>query len=188
MFRRYSISQESSMSQLSYTHGTSEKPLLGQTIGDCLDEIALRFPDVPALISCHENLRLTYAQFAAEVDRCARALMALGVEKAHHVGIWSTNCAAWTITQFATAKIGAILVNINPAYRSTELEFALRQSECNFLVIGEGFRDANYAQILRDLIGPDLSDVPSASPATSKSANPSDNAKSSGPGSARFPQ
>src|SRR5438445_6721922 len=140
------------MSQPSYTHGTSDKPLLGQSIGDCLDDIAQRHPNTDALISRHENLRFTYARFLDEVNRCGRALMSLGVERGDHVGIWSTNCAAWVITQFATAKIGAILVNINPAYRSYELEFALRQSACNFLISGECFKDADYAQMLRELI------------------------------------
>jgi acyl-CoA synthetase (AMP-forming)/AMP-acid ligase II len=129
----------------SYTRGVSSKPLIGETIGDFLDTIAAEFAGNDALVSVFEDRRLTYAQFLDEVNCCARALMALGVEKGDRVGIWSTNCAKWVIVQFATAKIGAVLVNINPAYRLHELEFALRQSECQWLIIGEGFKDADYA-------------------------------------------
>jgi len=132
----------------SYTHGVSSKPLIGQTIGDFLDAIAAECGGNEALVSVFENRRLTYAQFLDEANRCARALMALGVEKGDRVGIWSTNCANWVIVQFATAKIGAVLVNINPAYRLHELEFALRQSECQWLIIGEGFKDADYAAMV----------------------------------------
>src|SRR5204862_3481776 len=96
--------------------------------------------------------RFTYSEFLDEVNKVRRGLLALGLQKGDRVGIWSTNCAAWVLAQFATAKIGAILVTINPAYRSYELEFALRQSECNMLVSGEGFKDEDYARILRELI------------------------------------
>src|SRR5438128_694052 len=127
--------------QLSYAHGVSNTPLIGQTIGDLLDRVAAEYANNDALVSVFENRRLTYRQFNDEVSRTARALMAIGVNKGDRVGIWSTNCAAWTITQFATAKIGAILVNINPAYRTHELEFALKQSQCNYLLSGESFKD-----------------------------------------------
>jgi fatty-acyl-CoA synthase len=140
----------------SYAHGVAAQPLIGRTIGDFLDEVAERFADNEALVSVFENRRLTYAAFRREVDRCAQALMALGVEKGDRVGIWSTNCAAWVVVQFATAKLGAILVNINPAYRLYELEFALRQSECKVLISGERFKDDEYAPILQELI-PELS-------------------------------
>src|SRR6266702_2302042 len=139
----------------SYAHGTSNVPLIGQTIGDLLDEVAARFPTNEALVSVFENRRFTYAEFAEEVNRVARALMGLGVGKDDRVGVWSTNCVAWVLAQFATAKIGAILVTLNPAYRLYELDFALRQSECNVLISGEGFKDANYALTLRELV-PDL--------------------------------
>src|ERR1051325_11562777 len=135
----------------SYTHGVSTKPLIGATIGDFLDRIATEFASNEALVSVFEDTRSTYAQFREEVDRCARALMRHGIQKGDRVGIWSTNCAAWVIVQFATAKIGAILVNINPAYRSHELEYALNQSECNLLLHGEGFKDANYAEIIQQV-------------------------------------
>src|SRR2546425_8074963 len=125
---------------------------MGKRIGDWLDEFAGGSPANEALVSVFENQRFTYAAFLGEVNRCARALMALGVQKGDRVGIWSTNCPAWVIVQFATAKIGAVLVNINPAYRLHELKFALQQSERNVLICGEGFRDADYAAMLHQLI------------------------------------
>src|SRR5438445_2515709 len=137
---------------MSYAQGPATQPLLGQTIGDWLDEAAARFAQHEALVSVFEQQRFTYAALRAQVDRCARALLALGVEKGERVGIWSTNCAAWVLAQFATAKIGAILVNINPAYRLYELEHALRQSECNVLISGERFKEDDYAPMLRELI------------------------------------
>jgi fatty-acyl-CoA synthase len=136
----------------SYNHGVSTVPLIGKTIGALLDDVAAEFGGNEALVSVFEERRQSYAQFLEEVNRCARALMALGVEKGDRVGIWSTNCAAWVIVQFATAKIGAVLVNINPAYRWSELEFALRQSECDWLICGEGFKDADYVAMLHTLI------------------------------------
>jgi len=138
--------------QLSYSHGVSPRPLIGKTIGDWLDEAAAEFGPQEALVSVFENKRFSYASFRDEVDRCARALIALGVEKGARVGLWSTNCAAWTLLQFGTAKIGAVLVNINPSYRLHELEFALKQSECNVLISGEGFKDADYVAMLHQLV------------------------------------
>jgi fatty-acyl-CoA synthase len=140
------------MMKLSYAHGVAPAPLIGKTIGDFLDEIAARFPANEALVSVFENRRFTYAEFVEETNRVARALLALGVAKGDRVGVWSTNCAAWVLLQFATAKIGAVLVTINPAYRSYELEFALRQSECNLLIAGEGFKEEDYTRMLRELI------------------------------------
>src|SRR5437867_6444347 len=138
--------------KLSYTHGVSDRPLIGRTIGDFLDQAAEEFAGHEALVSTFENRRFTYAQFLEEVNRVARALLALGLQKGDRVGIWSTNSVAWVLAQFATAKIGAILVTINPAYRLHELEFALRQSECNVLISGERFKDADYATMLHELI------------------------------------
>jgi len=138
--------------QLSYSHGVSSRPLIGKNIGDWLDEAAAEFGPQEALVSVFENKRFSYASFRDEVDRCARALIALGVEKGARVGLWSTNCAAWTLLQFGTAKIGAVLVNINPSYRLHELEFALKQSECNVLISGEGFKDADYVAMLHQLV------------------------------------
>src|SRR6185503_18276296 len=136
----------------SYSHGVSNVPLIGQTIGQRLDQVAAEFSTNEALVSVFEHRRFTYAEFLEEVNRLARSLLAVGTQKGDRVGIWSTNCAAWVLTQFATAKIGAILVTINPAYRLYELEFALRQSECNALISGEGFKDEDYAKMLRELI------------------------------------
>src|SRR5688572_24536100 len=101
----------------SYASGVSTVPLIGQTIADLFDAVCAQHADNEALVSVFETRRWTYAQLKHDVDRVARGLMALGVAKGDKVGIWSTNCAAWVMTQFATAKIGAVLVNINPAYR-----------------------------------------------------------------------
>ncbi len=128
----------------SYVSGTSDIPLLGCTIGEMFDEIVALHPNQEALVVRHQGLRYTYRQLRAEVDRCARGLMALGLEKGERIGIWSPNRAEWTITQFATSKIGAILVNINPSYRVHELEYALQQSGCAMLVLAPHFRTSNY--------------------------------------------
>src|SRR5438876_2103656 len=138
--------------RLSYAHGASTRPLIGKSIGDRLDEIAAEFAGNEALVSVFEDQRFTYAAFLDQVNRCARALMALGVQKGDRVGILSTNCVAWVVVQFATAKIGAVLVNINPAYRLHELKFALQQSECNVLISGEGFKDADYVAMLHQVV------------------------------------
>ena len=139
----------------SYVHGTAPAPLLGQTIGACLDQIAARFGDREALISCHQNARFTYAQLLDEVNRAARGLLALGVQRGDRVGIWSPNVAEWVITQYAAAKVGAILVNLNPAYRLRELEYALRQSGVSVLVAARSFRKTDYTAILL-AIAPEL--------------------------------
>src|SRR5712692_1767566 len=101
----------------SYAHGASSVALLGETIGSVLQRTAARFGDRLALISCHQNVRYTYSQLSAEVNRAARAFLALGVQRGDRVGIWSANAAEWMVTQYAAARVGAILVNINPSYR-----------------------------------------------------------------------
>jgi non-ribosomal peptide synthetase component E (peptide arylation enzyme) len=121
-------------SGLSYVHGTSDIPLIGMAIGDMFDRVAEALPDHDALVSRHQGLRWSYRQLKEECDRFARGLIALGVTKGDRVGIWSPNYAEWVVAQFATPKIGAILVNINPAYRTHELEYALAQSGCSVLV------------------------------------------------------
>jgi fatty-acyl-CoA synthase len=136
---------------ISYTSSTSDKPLLGMTIGDMFDQTVERYPDNEALISRQQNVRYTYRQLQGEVDRCARALLALGVQKGERVGIWAPNCAEWAITQFATAKIGAILVNINPSYRTHEVQYALKQSGCAYLVTWPQFKTSNYTAMLYEL-------------------------------------
>ncbi|MDB5079016.1 MAG: AMP-binding protein [Chloroflexi bacterium] len=143
--------QEISAPQFSYASGTSDVPLLGITIGDMFDRTAGKYPDNEALISRHQGIRLTYRQLQAEVNRFARGLMQLGLQKGQRIGIWSPNNAEWVITQFATSKIGIILVNINPAYRLNELEYALRQSGCTALITAPQFKTSNYTQMLYDL-------------------------------------
>ena len=105
----------------SYTGGTADTPLLGMTIGDMFDQTSQNYPDHLALISRHQQIRLTYRQLQEQVNRCAKGLMQLGLQKGQRIGIWAPNRAEWTITQFATSKLGLILVNINPAYRLHEL-------------------------------------------------------------------
>jgi fatty-acyl-CoA synthase len=135
----------------SYVSGASDTPLLGITIGDLFDEIADRYGDHEALVVRHQARRYTYRALREEVDRCARALMALGVAKGERVGIWAPNCAEWAIVQFATAKIGAILVNINPSYRTHEVRYALAQSGCAYAVIAPRFRTSDYTAMLHEL-------------------------------------
>ncbi|MDI5985714.1 AMP-binding protein [Halomonas sp. M4R5S39] len=135
----------------SYVSGISDTPLKGQTIGDCFDDTVARFPDRDALLSLHQGLRYTWAELQLAVDRAARALLAVGVSKGERVGIWSPNCAEWAITQFATAKIGAILVNINPSYRTHELEYALKQSGASTLILQGAFKTSDYVATLAEL-------------------------------------
>jgi fatty-acyl-CoA synthase len=142
----------------SYVHGTASVPLQGETIGAALDRLAAEFGDRDALISCHQNLRYTYAQLLERVNCAARGFLALGVKRGDRVGIWSANVAEWVITQYAAAKAGAILVNINPAYRSRELEYALNQSGVSVLVAARGFRKTDYLEMLLAL-APELADA-----------------------------
>ncbi|MCP1662478.1 MAG: AMP-binding protein [Methanocalculus sp. MSAO_Arc1] len=128
----------------SYACGVSEIPLMGETIGDMLNRIAAKYPDTEALVSVHQGIRYTYREFLEEVNRFARGLMSLGVERGDRVAIWALNYAEWVIIQFATAKIGAIMVNINPAYRTYELEFALRQAEVQTLILQDSFKTSDY--------------------------------------------
>ena len=135
----------------SYVCGASVPPLIGECIGQVLDEAANRYPDREALVVKHENRRFTYRELREEVELAARGFLRLGIKKGDRIGIWSTNSSQWVITQFATAKIGAILVNINPLNRAFELRHVLRQSECQTLVLVGGFRDANYVSIVREI-------------------------------------
>ncbi len=140
---------------LSYVSGTSTTPLIGETIGDNLDAVADAHPDTTCLVSRHQQIRWTYAEFITEVDRCARALLALGVEPGDRVGIWSPNRAEWAVVQYGSAKIGAILVNVNPSYRSHELAYALDQSGVSVLVTAEGFKGTSYIDTI-DAVRPEL--------------------------------
>jgi fatty-acyl-CoA synthase len=142
---------------VSYVSGVSDTPLLGLTIGDMFDQIVGQYPEHEALIVRHQGVRLTYRLLQEAVDRCARGLMALGLQKGERIGIWAPNRAEWTITQFATSKIGAILVNINPSYRVHELAYALEQSGCAVMVSAPRFRTSDYSEMLYALI-PELRD------------------------------
>src|SRR2546425_4858008 len=135
----------------SYVHGPSHIPLLGETIGECLDRITVACGERDALISCHQRLRYTYSELHREAERIACGLLALGVEPGHRVGIWSPNCAEWLIAQYALAKVGAITVNINPAYQIRELEHALTQSGLSVIVAARGFRNSDYAAMIDEL-------------------------------------
>ncbi|AOX08482.1 AMP-binding protein [Pseudomonas putida JB] len=140
------------MSQPSYTRGRQDRPLLTQTIGQAFDATVARCCDSEALVSRHQGLRYSWRQLAEQVEIYARALIALGVNTGDRVGIWSPNCAQWCILQLASAKVGAILVNINPAYRVGELEYVLRQSGCRWLVCAEAFKTSDYHAMLQELV------------------------------------
>jgi fatty-acyl-CoA synthase len=140
--------KEVPMSQPAYAHGPSDVALRGETIGHMWNDVVDAFGARPALVSRHQRIRWTFAELHEQVERCARALLAAGVEKGDRVGIWSPNNAEWVIVQFATAQIGAILVNINPSYRAHELEYALRQSGCTLLILAPGFKEADYRELL----------------------------------------
>lgn len=140
------------MSQPSYTCGRQDQPLLTQTIGQAFDATVARCADSEALVSRHQGLRYSWRQLAGQVEVHARALMALGVNTGDRVGIWSPNCAQWCILQLASAKVGAILVNINPAYRVGELEYVLRQSGCRWLVCADAFKTSDYHAMVQELV------------------------------------
>jgi fatty-acyl-CoA synthase len=148
---RISSAQRDGTLPRSYASATADMPLLGMTIGEAFDRTVKQFPDREALVVRGQGQRYTWSYLRAEVDRCARGLMALGVKKGDRVGIWAPNRSEWAITQFATAKIGAILVNINPAYRLHELEYALNQSGCTTLVSAPSFRTSDYTAMLLEL-------------------------------------
>src|SRR6266566_984170 len=137
---------------LSYVHGVGTMPLLADTIGGALNRAAERWDDCDALVACHQQRRYSYRELRDEADRAARALMALGVQRGDRVGIWSGNRAEWMITQYAAAKAGAILVNINPAYRLRELEYALKQSGISVLIAARRFRATDYVAMLCELL------------------------------------
>jgi len=136
------------MNSISYTSGISQIPLIGMTIGDKLDEIVSNHGENEALVVIHQNIRWTYKQLLEEVDLCARALIACGLNKGDRVGIWAPNCSEWTVLQFATAKAGIILVNINPSYRKHELQYALTQSGCKMIVLAHKFKSSDYTEMI----------------------------------------
>lgn len=135
----------------SYLCGQANEPLLYETIGACLERIASTYPQQPALVVRHQNIRWTYADYQQRIDALASGLLAMGVNPGDRVGIWSPNRVEWCLTQFATAKIGAIMVCINPAYRLYELEYALNKVECKALIAAESFKSSEYLQMLQTL-------------------------------------
>jgi len=136
---------------LSYDFGLSDVPLMGKTIGVAFDETVARWPDKLAVISRHQGVRWTYKEYKEKVDNLASGLVELGLKPGDRIGIWSQNNAEWAVTQFATAKAGLIMVNINPAYKSAELEYALTKSGCVALVTSAEFKTSNYIDILHKL-------------------------------------
>src|SRR4051794_35458398 len=138
---------------LSHAHGPSDAALLHETIGERLRQTVERFGDRDALVVRHQDYRATYAELWREVDRAARALLARGVRKGDRVGIWAPNRHEWVVTQFATARIGAILVTINAADKTAELRYALDKAGVSLLVMARGFRGANYVAMLEDVRG-----------------------------------
>ncbi len=143
---------------LSYVRGTTEIPLSERTIPQFLGDTLARWPDHPAVVFREQAVQWSWREFAAEVDALAAGLLALGIVKGDRVGIWSPNRAEWLVTQFATARIGAILVNINPAYRLAELEYALNKVGCRALIAAEQFKTSRYLEMLAS-IAPELADA-----------------------------
>lgn len=137
--------------KLSYDYGVSSEALIGLTLGAYFDQLVARQPDVEALVSCQQGVRYSYDVLNERVNLFARGLIRLGIERGDRVGIWSTNNAEWIITQIAAAKVGAILVNINPGYRTSELEYVLRQSGVKLLVVIPQHKTSNYLAMLQEL-------------------------------------
>ena len=136
----------------SYVHGATDRPLLGETLGQNLDRTAARVPDTPALIVRSQGVCWTYAELARHAEAFAAGLLALGLQRGDRVGIWSLNNAEWVVAQFGTAKAGIILVNINPAYRVTELAFALNLVGCRALILATQFKTSDYIGMLTELV------------------------------------
>ncbi len=141
----------------SYSRGPQDKALLAMTIGQAFDRTVAQYPQGEALVVRHQHLRYTWRQLAAAVDLHARALLALGLQAGDRLGIWAPNCAEWCISQVASAKLGVILVNINPAYRSSELEYVLKQSGCQWLICAGSFKSSDYHGMLQALV-PELTE------------------------------
>ncbi|MDQ1374167.1 MAG: fatty-acyl-CoA synthase [Actinomycetota bacterium] len=136
-----------------YACGVSGKPLIGQTIGANLEQTVARFPDNEAIVVPYQGVRLTYAAFDEAVDEVARGLLASGLDIGDRLGVWAPNCVEWTLVQYATAKLGVILVNINPAYRTHEVSYALKQSGCRTLVAATSFKASDYAGMVAEVRG-----------------------------------
>ena len=136
---------------LSHDHGPTDVPLLEETIGACLERVVAASPEHEALVSCHQGLRYSYRELNDAVDRLARGLLAHGLAKGDRIGIWAPNNAEWTLVQLATAKLGVILVNINPAYRTSELRYALTQSGCRWLIATPSFKSSDYVAMIAEV-------------------------------------
>jgi fatty-acyl-CoA synthase len=144
----------SDMTQLSYTHGVSDIPLRGETIGQALRQTVERFPDREALVDDRRSYRATYRQLWEQVEAVARGLIAYGIRRGDRIGIWSPNRYEWVLIQFATARVGAIMVNVNPSYKAADLRYAVNQSEIALLIAARNFRKTDNLEILGQ-IGPD---------------------------------
>ena len=149
------------MSALSYVRGASAPPLIEKCIGESLQDAAWRWPDTPALISVHQNVRMTWRELKSAVDEVALGLLALGVGPGDRVAIWAPNCAEWVLTQFATASIGVVLVNMNPAYRQSEAAFTLRKTGAKALIVASQVKSSNYVELVEGL-APELFAEPSS--------------------------
>lgn len=145
-------------SKLSYVHGAHDVPLIGDTIGLFLKNIAARHGDNDALVVPHQDVRWTYREFDERVTRLAAGLLKLGLQPGDRVGIWSQNCAEWVLVQFATARAGLIMVNINPAYRRAELEYVLGKVGCAALILSPSFKTSDYIGMVQDVV-PEIADA-----------------------------
>ena len=145
-------------SKLSYVHGAHDLPLIGDTIGVFLKNIAARHGDNDALVVPHQDVRWTYREFDERVTRLAAGLLKLGLQPGDRVGIWSQNCAEWVLVQFATARAGLIMVNINPAYRRAELEYVLGKVGCAALILSPSFKTSDYIGMVQDVV-PEIADA-----------------------------
>jgi fatty-acyl-CoA synthase len=136
---------------LSYAHGTADRPLVGDTIGASFEQTVARVPDSEALVSCHQDVRYTYAELNDAVDLLATGMLRAGLQQGDRIGVWGPNRAEWTLTQYATAKLGVILVNINPAYRTNELEYALGQSGCRWIIAAPELKGSSFVDMVAEV-------------------------------------
>src|SRR5690349_21219836 len=154
------------MAELSLVRGAIEPSLLEHTIGEALVRAARQWPKQEALVSVHQGIRWTYEEFASRVDQLAAGFLALGLKSGERVGVWAPNCAEWTLVQFATARVGLIQVNINPAYRLSEVEYTLKKVGVKALVCTEKFKSSEYVGMISELVP----EIPNFKPGELKSA------------------
>ena len=138
-------------SPISYAHGTTQSPLIGETIGSNFDRVASSYSERDALVVSHQDVRWSYRELATRVNRLAGGLIAIGLQPGDRMGIWAPNCAEWVLAQYASAKAGVILVNINPAYRTSELEYVLKQSGCRLLISASAYKTSDYAGMVQEV-------------------------------------